>query len=150
MKYPLLACSALLLAITTISLTAPSAMAAPVAAAAPKLRSPKIGSPERKAILDALRSEVAAVQKREDPKQVYPPTVFTATHFKVLGSWAFVAASMKPDYAEGGITAVLKLVNQRWEIKLLSFADDVPDYDKIAKELGVSRALFPTLGKYPD
>ncbi len=142
-------CSALLLAITAAALIPPSVTAAPVEAAAAKPRTPKIGSPERKAIFDAIRREVAADQQREDPQPTYAPTVFTATHFKVLGSWAFVDASMEPGYAEGSVVAVLKLLNQRWEIKLLSFADDVPDYDKFAKKSGAPRALFPTLGKLP-
>ncbi len=53
---------------------------------------PEKGSPERKAILDALRMPV-----ERDLKQ---KVVFVAENFNVLGSWAFVSGT--PQNANGG------------------------------------------------
>ncbi|MBL8122625.1 MAG: hypothetical protein JNJ39_00835 [Blastocatellia bacterium] len=53
---------------------------------------PEKGSPERKAILDALRIPV-----ERDLKQ---KVVFVAENFNVLGSWAFVSGT--PQNANGG------------------------------------------------
>ena len=53
---------------------------------------PEKGSPERKAILDALRIPVERALKQK--------IVFVADHFKVQGTWAFVSGT--PQNAEGG------------------------------------------------
>lgn len=53
---------------------------------------PEKGSPERKAIMDALRIPV-----ERDLKQ---KVVFVAENFNVLGSWAFVSGT--PQNANGG------------------------------------------------
>ena len=53
---------------------------------------PEKGSPERKAILDALRIPV-----ERDLKQ---PIVFVADNFKVLGTWAFISGT--PQATSGG------------------------------------------------
>jgi hypothetical protein len=53
---------------------------------------PEKGSPERKAILDALRVPV----ERELKQKI----VFVADHFKVQGTWAFVSGT--PQNTEGG------------------------------------------------
>ena len=53
---------------------------------------PEKGSPERKAILDALRIPVERALKQK--------IVFVADHFKVQGNWAFVSGS--PQNSEGG------------------------------------------------
>lgn len=124
------------------------AAAAPVAAGDEKPYTPKIGSPVRKAILDSLRVEVAAEQKREDPNGKYKPSVFTPSHFKVLGNWAFVDTAMEPAYGEqGGVIAALQLVGDKWQVKFTSYADDVTNYDKLAKKLAAPRSIFPAQGK---
>ena len=69
----------ILLAITTTALAQPA-------------YTPEKGSPERKAILDALRVPV-----EQDLKQ---KVVFVADNFKVQGSWAFVGGT--PQNAQGG------------------------------------------------
>lgn len=53
---------------------------------------PEKGSPERKAILDALRLPV-----ERDLKQ---KVVFVADNFNVLGNWAFIGG--RPQAADGG------------------------------------------------
>jgi hypothetical protein len=122
----------------------PPSRAAAIAATETKPHTPKIGSPERKAILKVMRAEVAADQKREDPAHPYPPAVFTILHFNVQGDWAFVDATMKPDYAENAVMAVLQRVQGKWQIKSFSLADDVTHYGKLAKKLAAPRSLFPT------
>lgn len=70
---------------------------AAAAVSAQQASTPEKGSPERKAILDALRIPV-----ERDLKQ---KVVFVAENFKVQGSWAFVggtpqnASGGEPDYA---------------------------------------------------
>jgi hypothetical protein len=109
-----------------------------------KVSTPEPGTVLRKAILDALRAEVMADQKREQPNEKFPRTVFTPQHFRVLGDWAFVQATMLPIYGEeGGIVAVLKRVKGSWKVVSCTFADDVPDYDRIAKQVAAPRVLFP-------
>jgi hypothetical protein len=116
-----------------------------------KPHTPKIGSLERKAILDVLRAEVAAEQKRENPEEKYEPVVFTPQHFRVLGQWAFVDATMKPAYGEqGGLIAVLQRVGEQWQVKFTSYADDVTMYDQLAKKLGAPRSVFPAQGKVEE
>src|SRR6185436_20448326 len=61
-------------------------------ASAQSAHTPEKGSPERKAILDALRVPV-----ERDLKQ---KIVFVADHFKVQGSWAFVGG--RPTTPAGG------------------------------------------------
>lgn len=53
---------------------------------------PEKGTPERKAILDALRIPVERTMKQ--------PIVFVADNFKVQGNWAFVSGT--PQNSSGG------------------------------------------------
>src|SRR6478672_3885184 len=62
------------------------------AATAQSVYTPEKGSPERKAILDALR---IPVEKRLKQK-----VIFAADNFNVLGSWAFMGG--QPQTPEGG------------------------------------------------
>lgn len=67
-------------------------IAAAATAAAQSAYTPEKGSPERKAILDALRVPV----ERELRQKI----VFVADNFKVQGTWAFVGGT--PQNANGG------------------------------------------------
>ncbi len=67
-------------------------MMAAIAASAQSARTPEKGSPERKAILDALRVPVE--------KELKQKIVFVTDHFKVQGTWAFVSGT--PQTADGG------------------------------------------------
>jgi len=58
-----------------------------VAISAQSAYTPDKGSPERKAILDAIRVPVERAMKQK--------IVFVADNFKVQGSWAFVGGSMR-------------------------------------------------------
>jgi hypothetical protein len=125
--------------------------AAPANADDKSPHTPKAGSPERKSILDALRAEVSAEQKRENPDQKYAAAVFTPKHFNVLGNWAFVDTSMVPEYGEnGGVLAALHLTEGQWLVKFTSYADDVTNYDQLAKKLDAPRSIFPIQGKLPE
>ena len=67
------------------------AVAVVTSATAQAAYTPEKGSPERKAILDALRVPV----ERELKQKI----VFVADHFKVQGAWAFVSGT--PQNPEG-------------------------------------------------
>lgn len=67
-------------------------LVAAITASAQSAYTPEKGSPERKAILDALRIPV-----ERDLKQ---KVVFVADNFKVQGTWAFVSGT--PQNSSGG------------------------------------------------
>lgn len=62
-------------------------IAAVVTASAQSVYTPEKGSPERKAILDALRIPVERAMKQK--------IVFVADKFNVQGTWAFLGGSMQ-------------------------------------------------------
>lgn len=115
---------------------------------------PEKGSPERKAILDALRVPVE--------KKLKQPVIFKIDHFKVQNGWAFLlGAPQKPDggpldyrgtvYQEAvdagafddGVVALLHNVNGKWKVvQYVIGATDVPyvEWDKTYK---APRAIFP-------
>lgn len=64
-----------------------------LATSAQQVHTPEKGSPERKAILDALRVPVE--------RELKQPIVFAAEHFNVQGNWAFIdGRSQTPDGKE--------------------------------------------------
>jgi hypothetical protein len=112
------------------------------------IHTPKPGSPERKAILDVLRLDVAKAFPEEHADAKAEPVVFTLSHFKVQGDWAFVDATMEPAYGEqGGVIAALRLIEGKWVVKFASYADDVTNYDQLSKKLSAPRSIFPSQGK---
>ena len=137
--------------ILTLALLTGSDALLSVAHAAPpvaetKPHSPKAGSPERKAILDAMRVPVNEEKKemlKDVPKKRDEPLVFTVETLTVLGDWAYVVATFTPDFAEGIASAVLHRDKDVWTVKDLSFADDVPHFSALAKKLNAPRELFP-------
>jgi hypothetical protein len=100
--------------------------------------SPKAGSAERKAIMDALRNPVE--------RQLGKKVVFKVEHFKVLDGWAFLRGlPQQPDgkavdyrgtpYQErvqdgtfdDGICALLKKVGDKWRVLIFQIGStDVP------------------------
>jgi hypothetical protein len=115
---------------------------------------PDKGSPERKAILDALRVPVE--------KKLKQPVVFKIDHFKVQNGWAFLlAAPQRPDggaidyrdtvYQEAvdagafdnGVVALVHNMNGKWKlVQYVIGATDVPyvDWDKTYR---APRGIFP-------
>ena len=100
---------------------------AAVAASAQSAYTPDKGSPERKAILDALRVPV-----ERDLKQ---KVVFVTDHFKVQGTWAYVSGTPQnssggnPDYSktryadqvdsgafDNNFFALLRKAGGRWKV----------------------------------
>jgi hypothetical protein len=105
---------------------------------------PEKGSPERKAIVDALRTPVE--------KKLKQPVIFKIDHLKVQNGWAFLlGVPQRPDgsgidyqntiYQEAvragafdnGIVALMHNVNGKWRVtEYVIGATDVPyvDWDK--------------------
>lgn len=114
---------------------------------------PKPGSPERKAIVDALRIPVKTELKKD--------VIFKINSLKVQGDWAFLAGvPLKPDGSEmdyrgtihaeairegafdGGIFALLQKRNGQWKtIRYIIGATDVP-YVNWPQEFGAPAAIF--------
>lgn len=114
---------------------------------------PKPGSPERKALMDALRLPVQAELKK--------PVIFKVDRLKVQGDWAFLAGvPLKPDGSEmdyrdtihqeairegafdGGIFALLQNRNGQWQtVRHIIGATDVP-YVDWPQEFGAPEAIF--------
>lgn len=139
MKTPLLALfTILLLSLTTF-------------AAEPQ--TPKPGSPERKAIADALRVPVKAELQKD--------VIFKVNRLKVLNGWAFLAGvPLKPDGSEmdyrgtihmeainegafdGGIFALLQKRDGQWvTVRYIIGATDVP-YVDWPQEFGAPAVIF--------
>jgi hypothetical protein len=114
---------------------------------------PKVGSPERKAILGALRSAVRSELKK--------PVVFRVDHLKVQGGWAFMRGmprqpSGKPMNYQGTpyyeaitqgmfddwICALLQKQGGEWRLVTYAIgATDVP-YVGWAQQYHVPQAIF--------
>lgn len=114
---------------------------------------PKSGTPERKAIADALRAPV----KQELQCEV----IFKIDRLKVLNGWAFLGGvPLKPDGSEmdykgttyeeairegafdGGIFALLQKRDGQWvTVRYVIGATDVP-YVDWPQELGAPKAIF--------
>lgn len=118
---------------------------------------PPMGSPERQALMDALRETV----RRELGK----PAIFHVHQLRVLGDWAFADVSLlKPDgspfdfrgtpmeeaWREGFVDdftyAVLRRQDGRWRVVRHAIGPTDVAWQAWQEELHLSRALFP----YPD
>ena len=115
---------------------------------------PKAGSPERKALMDALRVPIEKLVKQK--------VIFQVDHLKVLGQWAFMTG--KPRTSKGtaldykntryqeyieqgafddGVCALFKKSKGKWSVTRYSLgATDVP-WDGWDKSFGAPRAIFP-------
>ncbi len=114
---------------------------------------PKPGSPERKAIADALRAPVKT--------ELQTDVIFKINRLKVQGEWAFLAGvPLKPNGSEmdykgtvyqeairegafdGGIFALLRKTDGQWiTVRYVIGATDVP-YVDWPQELGAPKAIF--------
>lgn len=120
-----------------------------------KPHTPKVGSPERKAILDAVRPHVG---KQLGSKKV----VFVPQDFRVLGNWAFLfgeprEANGKPLNLKGtqfeqlakdgvwdpNVSALLKKSNGKWTVlACVVGATDVP-WVEWPQKYKAPKAIFP-------
>jgi len=103
---------------------------------------PRPGSRERKAIMDALRVPVMKVLKQ--------PVIFKVSHLRVSNGWAYVVAmAIKPNGADvGPDAATVALLRQstrgsRWRVLHWGFASDVSVTEECkAKYPQAPRSIF--------
>ena len=89
-----------------------------------KSHTPKAGSQERKAIMDALR---VPIQKEAKTR----PT-FIVNYLKVDGGWAFTQVQavdakgkvLGQDYMDGNVHALLRLTKNNWKVLVYGSATD--------------------------
>jgi len=127
----------------------PSANAVPSAA----LHTPKIGSAERKAILDTLRPPVQST--------LHQPVVFKCDVFKVELGWAFVRGTpVRPDggkidyrktkykaaldegFFDDGFAALLRFKSGSWHITKWEIGATDVAWEPWADDYGAPRAIF--------
>lgn len=115
---------------------------------------PERGSPERNALMDALREPV----QRELGKRV----IFEVRELRVLGDWAFADVSPRdPDgspldysgtpmeeawrdgFVDDGMYAVLRRTNGRWRVLRYAIGPTDVAWIPWQEELRAPRALFP-------
>lgn len=120
----------------------------------PSFLTPKPGSPERKAIMDAMRP-YAERSLRQKIK-------FVVNDLRVSGAWAFTQGSLQqsngkpPDFSKSELAAqfaagagdnsycgLLRKTNGRWKVRKLMWGmTDVP-WGNWSKKFGAPRAIFP-------
>jgi hypothetical protein len=126
-------------------------------AGAQRPHTPPRGSPERQALMDALRGTV----RRELGK----PAIFEVRELRVLGDWAFADVTpLEPDgspfdfrgtpmeeawregFVDDGMYALLRRRDGRWRVVRHAIGPTDVAWMGWEDELRVPRALFP----YPD
>lgn len=119
-----------------------------------KAYTPKVGSPERKAIMDALRVPIQKTLKKK--------VVFKANHFKVLNGWAFVYGEPlqqngKPmdykgtqyqeaidlDMFDSNFCGLLKKQGKKWIVKDWRLGMTDVGWEPWSKQYGAPRSIFP-------
>lgn len=110
--------------------------------AAPKIYTPKPGSKERKAILDALRVPATKMNGK--------PVTFTEVDLKVSQGWAYVDAATidskgKPIGAQvtNGVHALLRKSNNKWRVLDWGYVTDVISIDWEKQYPKVPKRLWP-------
>lgn len=116
--------------------------------AATAVHSPRPGSRERAAIMDALRRPVVRVVKRR--------VIFKVNHLRVSQGWAFLEGSARNTdgsalgerYLWGELTALLRLQSGRkgshWQVLYWGFATDTSVMESCKKKYPTApRAIFP-------
>jgi hypothetical protein len=105
---------------------------------------PKAGSAERKAIMDALRKPVMQRVKRK--------IIFQVGYLKVRDGWALMSGSARnPDgsslsdkYLWGEVTGLLRKKGSQWQVLHWGFATDTSVMDEAKKRYPKApRAIFP-------
>jgi hypothetical protein len=127
------------------------------AAGAQRPHTPVRGSPERQALMDALRETVRS--------ELGKPAIFHVRELRVLGDWAFADVSpLNPDgsrfdfrgtpmeqawregFVDHGMYALLRRQGGRWRVVRHAIGPTDVAWMAWEEELRVPRALFP----YPD
>ncbi len=114
------------------------APAQPIAA----LHSPKPGSAERAAIMDAMRPVIGKGQRKR--------IVFVARHLTVKNGWAYFSGTAEyadgthlgPQYVWGNLSALLHYENKTWRVKYHVFHGDVVEPDFMQRYPQAPKAIF--------
>ena len=123
-------------------------------AAAQSVHTPEKGSPERKAILDALRIPVE--------RELKQPIVFAADHFNVTATWAFLGGQPQapgggaPNYRgtpyqkakaadmfDNNFFALLKKIAGKWKVVRYEIGCTDVCYADWWKRYKAPKAIFP-------
>ncbi len=143
--------AAALLAVTTGTFAPPGRAAQKSGRGGPAAAyTPKPGTRERKAILDALRKPVQ--------KHVGRPIIFMIGSLKVINGWALVQGNArKPDgkdlggqFLWGELAALLRRKpNGTWVVLTWDFATDISALENARRRYpNAPRALFPNNGNF--
>ncbi|HEY0075035.1 MAG TPA: hypothetical protein VGB77_13100 [Abditibacteriaceae bacterium] len=112
--------------------------------AASKAITPKPGSKERRAIMDALRVPVQ--------KETKFPVIFRVGHLKTQNGWAFYSGNalhkngkaIDEKFLWGEMAALLRKQGKTWKVLHWGFATDVSVVDESKKKyLRAPRGIFP-------
>lgn len=123
--------------IAALSFTSGRALAGPT-------YTPKAGSAERKAIIDALRQPVS--------KKVKTRAIFELGYFKVRDGWAMVSGSalkangtrFGDEFLWGEVTALLRREKKTWRVLVWGFASGTDVFDEARKKYPQApRSIFP-------
>ncbi len=104
---------------------------------------PKVGSKERKDIMDAMRKVVGKAHKKK--------IIFVTDHLKVEKGWAYFAGAVtyadgtRPrgeDFMGGNIAVLLRQSNRSWTVKRYIYHGDVIEPDFIDRFPQAPRAIF--------
>ena len=115
---------------------------------------PEKGSPERKAILDALRIPIE--------RELKQPIIFVTDNFKVQGAWAFVGGTPRspsggaPNYAvtkyaeaqnegafDNNFFALLKKAGGKWRVSTYAIGCTDVCYTDWWRRFKAPKAIFP-------
>ena len=137
----------------TVKPVAPQDQPQGVAAPSHVLHGPKVGSPERKAILDALRPPIEAT--------LHQPVVFKCDHFMVESGWAFVRGTpIRPDgrkidygktkyqaaiadgFFDDGFAALLHYREGAWHVTKWEIGATDVAWEPWADDYGAPRTIF--------
>ncbi len=106
---------------------------------------PKAGSLERKAIIDALRKPVQ--------KETKFPIIFKVGHLKTQNGWAFLSGSalhangkpIETEFLWGEVAALFRKKGKTWTVLHWGFATDTGVMDKARQKWKQApRAIFPS------
>ena len=103
---------------------------------------PKLGSTERKVIMDAMRKVVGKGHKKK--------IVFVVEHLKVENGWAYFAGGFEyadgtqpsADYMWGNLSALLRYEKKTWQVKYYVHNTDVIEPEFIEKFPNAPKAIF--------
>jgi hypothetical protein len=95
---------------------------------------PKPGSAERKAIIDALRKPVS--------KKVKTPVIFELGYFQVRDGWAMLSGKARKtngtnfgdEYLWGEVTALLRKEKKTWRVLVWGFATGTDIFEEARKK----------------